>query len=86
MTTIKHLLCLICFGTFLLSAQKTTLSLEKSTLKWTGEQITSKTHYGSLQFKSGVAFFENGLITKGTFIVDMTTLSRNNIIFVKRFF
>jgi len=74
MTIIKHFLFLICFGTFLISAQKTTLNIEKSTLKWTGEQITSKTHYGSLQFKSGVAFFENGLITKGTFIVDMTTL------------
>ena len=75
MTIIKHFLCLICFGTFLLSAQKTTLNLEKSTLKWTGEQITSKIHYGSLQFKSGDVLFENGLITKGTFIVDMTTLS-----------
>ena len=75
MTIIKYFLYLICFGTFLLSAQKTTLNLEKSTLKWTGEQITSKTHYGSLQFKSGVVLFENGLITQGSFIVDMTTLS-----------
>jgi|TARA_B110000914_G_scaffold178075_1_gene159782 polyisoprenoid-binding protein YceI len=74
MSIIKHLLYFICFGTFLLSAQKKTLNIQQSTMKWTGKQITSKTHYGSLKFKSGDVLFKDGLISKGKFIVDMTSL------------
>jgi len=50
------------------------LKTDKSTLKWTGKQITTKTHFGSLKFKSGNITFENGIISSGKFLVDMTSL------------
>jgi polyisoprenoid-binding protein YceI len=55
-----------------LSAQKTTLNIDNSSIKWTGKQITTKTHYGSLKFKSGNVIFKVGFII--VFIVDMTSL------------
>ncbi|MDA1019890.1 MAG: YceI family protein [Bacteroidetes bacterium] len=80
MTIIKQLLYFICFGTFFLSAQKTTLNIERSTLKWKGEQITSKTHYGSLKFVSGELSFDKELISSGKFIVDMTSLTVEDLV------
>jgi len=74
MQILKSILFLFCFGTLFLSAQKTTLNIDNSSIKWTGKQITTKTHYGSLKFKSGNVIFKNGLIIEGKFIVDMTSL------------
>ena len=59
---------------FFINAQNLHLKTDKSTLKWTGEQITTKTHFGSLKFKSGNITFENGIISSGKFLVDMTSL------------
>ena len=49
------------FTTFLISiilsnnifAQEMILDEKNSSLKWTGKEITTKTHYGSLKFKEG---------------------------------
>lgn len=59
---------------FFINAQNLRLKTDKSTLKWTGKQITTKTHFGSLKFKSGNIIFENGIISSGKFLVDMTSL------------
>jgi len=59
---------------FFINAQNLHLKTDKSTLKWTGEQITTKTHFGSLKFKSGNITFENEIISSGKFLVDMTSL------------
>jgi len=59
---------------FFINAQNLHLKTDKSTLKWTGKQITTKTHFGSLKFKSGNITFENGIISSGKFLVDMTSL------------
>ena len=59
---------------FFINAQNLRLKTDKSTLKWTGKQITTKTHFGSLKFKSGNITFENGIISSGKFLVDMTSL------------
>ncbi|MBT4959715.1 MAG: YceI family protein [Flavobacteriaceae bacterium] len=59
---------------FFINAQNLHLKTDKSTLKWTGKQITTKTHFGSLKFKSGNIIFENGIISSGKFLVDMTSL------------
>ncbi|MGB0375911.1 MAG: YceI family protein [Flavobacteriaceae bacterium] len=60
------------------SAQKS-LNIESSNLKWTGEEITTKQHYGSLKFKSGSLTFENEALVGGTFVVDMTTLKNKDL-------
>ena len=59
---------------FFINAQNLRLKTDKSILKWTGKQITTKTHFGSLKFKSGNITFENGIISSGKFLVDMTSL------------
>ena len=55
------------------------INTEKSTLKWIGEKITTSQHSGSLNFKSGEMTFKDGLVVSGNFIVDMTSISVEDI-------
>ena len=60
--------CSIVFG-----QQKVDVSA--SNIKWTGSQISGKSHFGSLKFKTGNITIKNDVIESGVFIVDMTSLS-----------
>jgi len=56
------------------------IKIDKSNVKWYGDEITGKQHYGSLQFKEGrVILTGTGKISdkiiSGNFIVDMNSLS-----------
>ena len=55
-------------------AQSLALNTKSSKVKWTGEEITTKQHYGSLAFKSGRVVLEDNQPQTGTFVVDMTSL------------
>ena len=55
-------------------AQSLALDTKSSKVKWTGEEITTKQHYGSLAFKSGRVVLEDNQPQTGTFVVDMTSL------------
>ena len=55
------------------------INTEKSTLKWIGEKITTSQHSGSLNFKSGEMTIKDGLVVSGNFIVDMTSISVEDI-------
>ena len=55
------------------------INTEKSTLKWIGEKITTSQHSGSLDFKSGEMTIKDGLVVSGNFIVDMTSISVEDI-------
>ncbi len=48
---------------------------ESSKITWTGTELTSKTHYGSLRLKEGNLTIQESKITSGNFIVDMWTLT-----------
>ena len=56
------------------SAQEMTLDTKSSSIKWTGKEITTKSHYGSLKFKEGLLNIKNDNITNGKFIVDMNSI------------
>ncbi len=56
------------------SAQEMTLDTKSSSIKWTGKEITTKSHYGSLKFKEGLLNIRNDNITNGKFIVDMNSI------------
>ena len=58
-----------------LNSQLMQVDLDNSKIKWTGKEITTKIHYGSLKFIKGEILFENNKIVSGEFIVDMTTLN-----------
>ncbi len=49
-------------------------NLTSSTIKWIGKEISTKSHYGSLQFSSAELDFDGETLNGGTFVVDMTTL------------
>ena len=55
-------------------AQEMILDEKSSSLKWTGKEITTKTHYGSLKFKEGKISMKGEKIISGSFIVDMKSI------------
>ena len=56
-------------------AQEMILDEKNSSLKWTGKEITTKTHYGSLKFKEGKISMKGEKIISGRFIVDMRSIN-----------
>jgi len=55
-------------------AQNLTLDTSISSLKWTGKELSTNEHYGSLIFKSGNLTLKDNKPLKGKFVVDMTSL------------
>lgn len=60
-------------------SQQSSLDISKSKIKWTGKEITTKEHYGSLAFKIGTLTFKNNKPDKGYFVVDMTSLQNKDL-------
>ena len=87
MNSFKSFSLLFYFTFFALTAQEIEsnsqtllqINTEKSTLKWIGEKITTSQHSGSLDFKSGEMTIKDGLVVSGSFIVDMTSISVEDI-------
>ena len=79
MKTYKILMTLAFLINYQIVAQELVLDTSLSKLKWTGTEITSKTHYGSLIFKSGTITIKNNKPVKGEFVVDMTTLKNEDV-------
>jgi len=50
------------------------INTSESSLKWYGNEITGKQHYGALQFRSGSITTSNGKLTGGVFEIDMTSI------------
>ena len=63
------------FCSMTLQAQKQNVNIEKSSIRWTGKEITTKTHYGSISFQEASLELNNGLASGGQFIVDMTSIN-----------
>ena len=55
------------------------INLESSFIKWTDEKITGETHYGTLKFISGKLDFSSDKINGGEFVVDMNSLSVDDL-------
>ena len=66
-------LALLNFG--FIQAQRLNADLEQSNIRWYGEELTGKTHFGDLSFKAAQIELQDGVITGGIFIVDMMSLS-----------
>ena len=65
---------LIC-TTLSINAQEKSLNLESSSIRWYGEEITGKQHYGDLKFSSGNIQINNKVVSSGNFIVNMNSLT-----------
>ena len=46
----------------------------QSQITWTGREVSTSSHYGTLDFVSGNFEISNGAIVNGEFIVDMTSI------------
>ena len=55
------------------------INVENSFIKWTGEKITGESHYGTLKFISGKLDFSSNKINGGQFVVDMNSLSVDDL-------
>ena len=56
-------------------SQSLTANKTQSLIRWYGEELTGKTHFGNLSFKEGRIGLQDGLIIGGNFVVNMTSLS-----------
>ena len=56
-------------------AQNLTANISESNIRWYGEEITGKTHFGNLSFKEAQIEIQDGVVNGGKFVVDMNTLS-----------
>ncbi len=79
MKTLKLFLAI----TFLLTssvlmAQSYTADIEKSTVKWEGKKIGGA-HDGHIKLKSGSLSIENNKITSGSFVMDMNSMTNDDI-------
>ena len=59
-------------------AQSSEVNLDQSTIKWEGKKIASG-HHGEIQLQSGSLEMQNGKITGGMFVVDMTSITNEDI-------
>ena len=73
------ILIFVCFTNLYLLGQNKNINLQLSKIKWTGKEITTKIHYGSLRFISGNILFDNNLIVGGEFTVDMLSLLNEDL-------
>ena len=51
------------------------INLDESSLVWTGREVSTSSHYGTINFKSGQFEIADGLISQGEFFVDMTSIN-----------
>ena len=51
------------------------INLDESSLTWTGREVSTSSHYGTINFTSGQFEVSEGLISQGEFIVDMTSIN-----------
>ena len=75
MKKLIYLLGLSC----LLGYTQNQVNLEDSYVKWTGVQLSGKSHYGTLSFKSADLTFSDEKLVGGNFVVDMTSLSVDDL-------
>ena len=81
LTSIFSLILFLANNTFaqdqflLMENQEMILNKTNSSIKWTGKEITTKTHYGSLKFREGKIIMKGEKIISGNFIVDMGSIN-----------
>ena len=64
-----------------ISAEDSTYSIlnDESYIVWTGREVSTSYHYGTINFVSGDFVLADGLIANGEFIVDMTSIKNQDL-------
>jgi polyisoprenoid-binding protein YceI len=74
MKTIQILAVLLVTVFLPVTAQKADVNVAKSTVKWTGNKVGGS-HNGDISIKSGAFEFKNGNIVSGEVVIDMNTIT-----------
>tara|TARA_B100000941_G_C28462016_1_gene531280 strand:- start:538 stop:1116 length:579 start_codon:yes stop_codon:yes gene_type:complete len=69
------IIAILIYSTPSIYGQDKSLNIERSSIRWYGEEITGKQHYGDLKFSSGNIQINNMVISGGDFIVNMNSLT-----------
>ena len=72
------LVALITFSFSEIQGEKKEIKTENSTLTWKGYKMTGS-HYGTVAIQSGHLVFNEGELTGGEFVVDMTSLVSDDL-------
>lgn len=72
------LVALITFSFSEIEGEKKEIKTENSTLTWKGYKMTGS-HYGTVAIQSGHLVFNEGELTGGEFVVDMTSLVSDDL-------
>ena len=81
--TIKNLaiVALVAFTTFSFTTkagEKKEIKIDKSKVVWKGYKVTGS-HEGTIAIQSGSLTFDNGKLTGGEFVIDMTTINSTDL-------
>tara|TARA_B100000941_G_C28455640_1_gene527712 strand:+ start:21 stop:599 length:579 start_codon:yes stop_codon:yes gene_type:complete len=73
----KFLLSICLISTSFATSQEQNLNqfTSQSNIRWYGEELTGTTHFGNLSFKEAQIKIQDGVISSGKFVVDMTSLT-----------
>lgn len=55
------------------------IETSQSSIKWTGRELSTSSHYGTINLLSGQFEVSNGQILNGEFIVDMTSINNQDM-------
>lgn len=72
------LVALITFSFTANDGEKKEIKTDKSTVTWKGYKVTGS-HYGTVDMESGFLTFDEGKLTGGEFVVDMSTIVTNDL-------
>lgn len=69
---------LVLFMENVLCAQDYKVDVNMSTLKWTGKKVGGS-HFGHINLKSGELTISNNMVVKGVFIIDMKSITNDDL-------
>ena len=72
------LIAVVTFSFTTIKGEKKEIKTDNSTVTWKGYKVTGS-HYGTVALKSGHLVFDEGKLTGGEFVVDMTTIVTDDL-------
>ena len=72
------LMAVVTFSFTAIEGEKKEIKTENSTVTWKGYKVTGS-HYGTVALQSGHLVFDEGKLTGGEFVVDMTTIVTDDL-------
>lgn len=76
---LKSIITAISVVGFSLSAWSSNIDTSKSEVTWTGSKVIGDSHVGNVKVKGGEVKYKNGEPTSANVVIDMTTITNNDL-------